>query len=78
MFKKSCNQLPDTITLSRIFCDFLSQCANVSVLQGLRSAREEQCSPTDEEDFKGFECMKTWKVLKGENERAAKENKGFK
>ena len=29
MFKQSCNQLPDAITRSRIFCDHLSQCAMV-------------------------------------------------
>ena len=41
MLKQSCNQLPDAITRSRIFCDHLSQCAMVvGVLQGLRNARE--------------------------------------
>ena len=41
MLKQSCNPLPDAITRSRIFCDHLSQCAMVvSVLQGLRNARE--------------------------------------
>ena len=49
MLKQSCNQLPDAITRSRIFCDHLSQCAMVvSVLQGLRNAREKQCTLTDE------------------------------
>ena len=41
MLKQSCNQLPDAITRSRIFCGHLSQCAMVvGVLQGLRNARE--------------------------------------
>ena len=41
MLKQSCNQLPDAITRSRIFCDHLSQCAMVvGVLPGLRNARE--------------------------------------
>ena len=41
MLKQSCNQLPDAITRSRIFCDHLSQSAMVvSVLPGLRNARE--------------------------------------
>ena len=41
MLKQSCNQLPDAITRSRIFCDHLSQCAMVvGVLQGLRNVRE--------------------------------------
>ena len=41
MLKQSCNQLPDAITRSRIFCDHLSQCAMVvGVLTGLRNARE--------------------------------------
>ena len=40
MLKQSCNQLPDAITRSRIFCDHLSQCAMVvRMLQGLRNAR---------------------------------------
>ena len=41
MLKQSCNQLPDAITRSRIFCDHLSQGAMVvGVLRGLRNARE--------------------------------------
>ena len=41
MLKQSCNQLPDAITRSRLFCDHLSQCAMVvGVLPGLRNARE--------------------------------------
>ena len=41
MLTQSCNQLPDAITRSRIFCDHLSQCAMVvGVLPGLRNARE--------------------------------------
>ena len=41
MLKQSCNQLPDAITRSRIFCDHLSQCAMVvGVLTVLRNQRE--------------------------------------
>ena len=41
MLKQSCNQLPDAITRSRIFCDHLSQCAMVvGVLRVLRKQRE--------------------------------------
>ena len=41
MLKQNCNQLPDAITRSRIFCDHLNQCAMVvGVLRVLRKQRE--------------------------------------